>query len=133
MADPILRLAQLRIIKASADLEVQFSVKTADRPSIEILRRFRERAADSLAKLPFLNLDDPSDLIKAKVMQNEVKRYDEFFADMSAIIKEGIEYDKQLSDEDRDELLDLLVKTSEGEAEAIALGMIDPKVRSTED
>lgn len=131
--DPILRLAKLRIIKASADIEVQFQVKMADRPSIEILRRLRDEAAVSLAALPFLNLDDPNDLIKAKVLQNEVKRYDEWLGWMRAIISEGIEHDKQFSDEERDELLDLLIKTDAGEREAIALGLITPDDRSVQD
>jgi hypothetical protein len=131
--DPVQRLAKLRIIKASADLDVQFSVKRADRPSIEILRLLRDAAATSLAAMVFLNLDDPADLIKCKVMQNEVKRYDEWVGWLRQIVNEGRELDRQMSDDERNEMLDILMSTGEGQEEAIALGLVDPNKRGAEE
>lgn len=123
--DPILRLSRLRIIKASADLEVQIATKSGSAPTLEILRRLRERAAESLQLLAFLNFHDPQDIIKAITLQNEIKRYDEWVAWMGEIISEGKAYDQQFSDAEREEFLDVLVSTPEGQQEAISLGLVD--------
>lgn len=123
--DPILRLSRLRIVKASADLEVQLAMKTGSSPALEILRRLRERAAESLKALPFLNLYDPKDFITAVTLQNEVKRYDEFLGCMRDIIAEGSQIDQETTQADREEFVDLLTETPEGRQEAIALGLID--------
>jgi hypothetical protein len=123
--DPILRLAQKRIIKASIDLEVQLSTMQGSAPAIEMLRRARDEAADSLTKMVFLNLDDPGDLIKMRVMQNEVKRYDELVGWMSTIIAEGKMLDVEMQESERDEMLDILTETAEGQQEAIDSGLVD--------
>jgi cytochrome P450 len=120
--DPILRLARQRIIKASADLEVQLLDKTGSGPAIEILRRLKDRAAESLAGLPFCDAED-AHLIR--VLQNEVKRYDEWVAWLRDIIQEGRAYDRDQTEQEREELLDLLAANEDGEREAIALGLID--------
>ena len=122
--DPVLSIARQRIIKISADLEVQLAEKNGSAPAIEILRRLRERAAESLAALAFLNLDDPNEIVKAKTLQNEVKRYDEWLGWMKEIIAEGIAYDRDMRDEEREEMLDLLTQTQEGREQAIELGLI---------
>lgn len=120
--DPVIRLAKLRIIKLSADLEVQLASHTGSAPAIEILHRLQDRAAESLAALAICDTEDPRQI---RLLQNEVKRYDEWVADLRAIITEGDAYDHELSAEDRQEMLDLLMQTSEGEQEAIAMGLID--------
>jgi len=122
--DPVLSIARQRIIKISADLEVQLATRNGSAPAIEILRRLRERAAESLAALAFLNLDDPNEIVKAKTLQNEVKRYDEWLGWMKEIIAEGIAYDRDMRDEEREEMLDLLTQTQEGREQAIELGLI---------
>jgi len=122
--DPVLSIARQRIIKISADLEVQLAERNGSAPAIEILRRLRERAAESLAALAFLNLDDPNEIVKAKTLQNEVKRYDEWLGWMKEIIAEGIAYDRDMRDEEREEMLDLLTQTQEGREQAIELGLI---------
>lgn len=125
MADPILRLANQRIIKASADLEVQIANRNGSAPALYVLAKLKDCAAVSLAALAFLNLDDPADIIKAKVLQNEVKRYDEWFVALQSLIAEGVQLDRQQTDEDREELLDVLTQTPEGQQEAVELGLID--------
>ena len=122
--DPVLSIARQRIIKISADLEVQLATRNGSAPAIEILRRLRERAAESLSALAFLNLDDPNEIVKAKTLQNEVKRYDEWLGWMKEIIAEGIAYDRDMRDEEREEMLDLLTQTQEGREQAIELGLI---------
>lgn len=121
--DPIVRLAKLRIIKASADLEVQLSDIHGSGPSIEILRRLRDRAAESLAALAFHDL--AKDRAGAVTLQNEVKRYDEWVAWLQEIISEGIAYDKEMDADEREEMLDLLTASPEGERQAAELGLVD--------
>lgn len=124
-ADPIVRLAQLRIIKASADLEVQLATKNGSAPAIAILLRLRERAAESLAAIVFLNIHDPLDLIKFITLQNEVKRYDEWVGWLRELIADGKRIDQEFDDEAREEMLDVLLDSPEGQRQAVELGLID--------
>jgi hypothetical protein len=123
MTDHVLRISQLRIIKLSADLEVQLSDKTGGAVAIEILRRLRDRAAESLAALAFVDLINEKD--KALVLQNEVKRYDEWVEWLREIINEGVAYDQQISDQEREEMLDVLTATPEGQRQAVELGLVN--------
>jgi hypothetical protein len=126
VSDPLVLLAKQRIIKASADLEVQLGEKTGGGPAIEILRRLRDRAAESLAGLAVVNLFTADGRCEAVVLQNEVKRYDEWIGWIRGIIAEGVAADREMHEEEREELLDVLLQSSRGEQEAIELGMIDP-------
>lgn len=125
MADPINRLAKHRIIKASADLEVQLAYKGGSAPALIILRELRDRAAESLEALVLVNFCDPKQIPAAITLQNEIKRYDEWVAWMSGLISDGTAFDKEISEEDRAEFLDILSATAEGQEEAIALGLVD--------
>lgn len=120
--DPIVRLAKLRIIKASADLEVSLATKQGGGIAIEILHRLRVRAAESLAAMAIWEPTKIEGLIQ---LQNEVKRYDEWLGWIRDIIAEGKQYDQQLTAEDREETLELLSQSQEGIDQAIELGLID--------
>lgn len=122
MLDPLVQLAQQRIVKASADLEVQLSQLTGGGPAIEILKLLREKAAESLACLVIVDAEDPKAI---RTLQNEVKRYDEWIAWLRQIISEGRAIDAQTTVDEREELLDLLTQTPEGIQEAIDLGLVD--------
>ena len=123
--DPLMLLARQRVVKLSADLEVQLSEKRGSAPAVEIVSRLRERAAESLAALVTVNLFDPAEVPKAIALQNEVKRYDEWFAEIRAIISEGIAEDAAMRDSDREEMLDILSERGDGEKIAKELGLID--------
>lgn len=127
--DPIDRIAKLRIIKMSAELEVQLAMKGGSSPTLEIVRRLRDRASESLAALAFVNLHEAKGVTEAITLQNEVKRYDEWLTWMSEIINEGKAFDQELSAEDREEILDHLSESPEGLDEAIALGLVDQHPR----
>jgi hypothetical protein len=128
-ADPIVRLARQRIIKLSADLEVELSSLRGGGPIKEIWHRWRDRAAESLAAMVFLNIYDPKDRMKFVTLQNEVKRYDEIVGSLRDIISEGISYDREMTIEDREEMLDVLVQSPEGQRQAIELGLVDADSR----
>jgi hypothetical protein len=120
--DPIQRLAKQRIIKLSADLEVQIATVKGGGPTVEIFRRLQDRAAESLAALAFVDITKVADVIK---LQNEVKRYDEWIGWMKDILAEGKIYDRQFTEDDRAEMLEYLLGSPEGERQAIDLGLID--------
>ncbi len=122
MSDPLVLLAKQRIIKASADLEVQLSEKNGGGPAIEILRRLRDRAAESLAALATVDAEDAKAI---RMLQNEVKKYDEWVGDIRSIIAEGVSLDREMQENEREELLDVLVRDVDGEQQAVALGLID--------
>jgi len=126
MTDPIILLARQRIIKLSADLEVQLADKNGGGVAIEILHRLQRNAAESLAALAFIDFFDPAERKKIPTLQAEVRKYDEWIEHIKAIIAEGISEDKRMRDSERDELIDVLLETPEGEREAIELGLIDP-------
>lgn len=122
MLDPLVHLANQRIVKVSADLEFQLSKINGSGPTLLILDRLRTKAAQSLAGLAIVDAED----VKAvRTLQNEVKRYDEWIGEMAAIIAEGKTLDQQTSAQDRDDLLDMLSQTPEGQQEAIELGLVD--------
>jgi hypothetical protein len=130
MSDPIVLLAKQRIVKASADLEVELSERNGGGPAVEMLRRLRDRAADSLAKLPFLNVYDPKDRIAIVTLQNEVKRYDEWVVWMREIIIEGQVLDQEMQESERAELLDVLMEKGD-EQQARDLGLLGPDAQDT--
>lgn len=124
--DPIRRLAQLRIIKLSHDLEVQLMDRDGSAVAIEILRRLRDRAAESLQALAVCN---PWDRNEVLTLQNEVKRYDEWFEEMRKILAEGKQYEAEFDAEDREELIEALAQSPEGERELVDMGLMDDPQR----
>lgn len=123
--DPIFNLARLRILRLSAELEVELSGKDYAGPTIEILQRLQARAAESLQALVFCNLLTEKGRDEALTLQNEVKRYDEWFVAIKAIINEGKVIDQQLKEDEHEDTLEILTQTEEGRAEAVALGLIE--------
>jgi hypothetical protein len=125
--DPIEALARQRLIKISAELEVELSDLRGGGPTREITRRLKARAAESLAALAIVDLFTDKGIDAAIALQNEVKRYDEWIGWMREILNEGITYDREQSEDEREALLDLLMQRGQrGEQEAIELGLIAP-------
>lgn len=121
MNDPLTRLAKLRIVKLSQNLEVILATKQGGDVVNEIVNRLRDRAAESMTALIVCNATDTNEVLR---LQNEVIRYDEFVRTLSEIVTEGIQYDGEISREDREDLLDILSTTVEGQREAVALGLV---------
>lgn len=120
--DFITRVAKLRIVRLSQELEVLLAEKRGGDIVNEIVNRLRDRAAESMTALSICDATSPSAVM---LLQNEVKRYDEFLGCLRDITQEGIAHDKELSREDRDDLLDILVQTTEGQQEAMDLNLLD--------
>jgi hypothetical protein len=129
LADHITRLAQQRIIKISAELEAELAGVRQSGPTLEILRRLRTRAAESLSAMAFINIFEEKGKVEFLTMQNEVKRYDEFVGWLKELITEGISFDNQMTADDREEMLDILMQTPQGQRDAIELGLVDVENR----
>jgi hypothetical protein len=120
--DQINRIAMLRTIEAAKELDNQLGNRKGCGPVLEIMRRLRARAAESLEALAFVNAYDVE---KVKVLQNEVKKYDEFVEWLRDISAEGLSYDQQITAEEREDMIDILVQTPQGQREAVAMGLIN--------
>jgi hypothetical protein len=126
--DPIVLLSRQRIIKLSGDLEAELDRSLGGGIATEILDRLRQRAAESLAALATIDLFTPKGRQEAVSLQNEVKRYDEWFGAMRQILIDGKQYDDEMRDEDREELMDALAKMPDGDKQMITLGLVDPAI-----
>lgn len=121
-------LAQQRIISASAELEVQLNQTAGARPTIEILNKLREDAAEALVKLVLANVFTHDGRAELVTQQNKVKRYYEFFEVMKQVINEGKALDHEMTESARQELVDQLSGSREGNQELIELGLLDPQI-----
>lgn len=128
-ADPIVTLAQQRIISLSAELEADLRFLKGGNIAIEILRRLRLSAADAMAKLAFINLHTPEGQTSAKALQNDVQCYDEFFKHTRDLLQEGHQLDAEMKDDERALLLEVLLETPDGRREAVELGLVDDEQR----
>lgn len=120
--DPILRLAQQRIVAASADIEAQLSILDGCRPVLIVLLHARAQAAEALAELAILPADASIELIRR--LQHEMRRYDDIVGWFRKIVSDGFDYSQKITAEDREEMIDLLTRTPEGQREAMELGLI---------
>jgi hypothetical protein len=127
MTDPVIKLALLRDIDDSRELERQLGNIQGGRPIVSIYRRLREKAADALAAMVFLNImKEPAQVVRdLMALQAEVKRFDDFIGELRAMIARGDQAVQQLQGTEQDELLDILAATPGGEETAIRLGLVD--------
>lgn len=121
--DPIFRLAKLRAIRDCQEIENQLSGVHGARPVVTILHKAKMLAAEAMTALAAADAEEPK-IIRA--LQNKILLYDELCNFVKEIIAAGMEYDREITVEDREELLDSLWDSPEGEREAIELGLIDP-------
>lgn len=123
LIDPVRRMAMLRAISASADIEAQLNKQAENRPVLILLMRAREAAAEALEALATLPVDEATPA-EIRSLQNEVRRYDDIVKWLREIVHDGFDYDREISDEDREEMIDLLMRTPEGQREAEDLGLL---------
>lgn len=121
-ADPLVAMARARIMALSRNLINALKDKNGGGVAIEMLRRLQDRSAESLAALATVDAQDTKAIL---TLQNEVKRYDEWVAWMQDIIAEGTSYDREETEEDREEMVDILMQTPEGYRQAVEAGLIN--------
>lgn len=121
------RLAQQRIIAASADIEAQLTILSGTRPVVIVLMMARNEAAAALADLAMFDLADITNVAQIRKLQNVVTRYDDLIVWFRKIVSDGFDYDAEMNANDREEMLDLLRRTPETEEqEIIELGLANP-------
>jgi hypothetical protein len=120
--DPLIRLAKLRAISDSADIEAQLSNIQGCRPVLSILVKARNEAAESLFRLFEA---DPDDGKAIRALQNHVARYYDLLRWLKEIVDKGIEDDQEITGQDREEMIELLSQTEEGRQEAYELGLME--------
>lgn len=120
MADALTRVAERALILAYADIEAQ--LREGSGPLLEIWKRWRQNAVESLHELVLLNVYNPQDRIKIVTHQNEIKRYVEYANALRDIHIEGCQTEKRLTAEDRLDLVELIKGMPAEERAMIDLG-----------
>lgn len=105
MTDPIVRLAEARLIDMHLDLTVQLERGTGTRPMLYLLAKARARAVEALFTLAKI---DPTKADDIRHAQNEVSLYDDMMRDARDMLLRGREADRDLSESDRDEIASFL-------------------------
>lgn len=111
-----------QVIMASVEIEAEIKSKKGTGPTIEIWRRWRRNAQDSLAQLVTLNVFDPHDHILIATHQNEVKRYVEYAMALRDIFHEGVIEERDLTQQERRDLIAIIKGMPEEERAMIDLG-----------
>jgi hypothetical protein len=119
--DPIFRLAVQRIIADSADIEAQLSLGRGTRPILTVLTKARLEAADALACLVDVDAEIPTEIRR---LQNEVRRFGDLVGWFKTIIEQGHLADQVITQQEREELLEILSRDLEGQEEAVSEGLV---------
>lgn len=122
---PTGRLAMQRIVAASADIEAQLSVLSGTRPVLIMLVMARQEAAVALEQLACLEHADEASLPEIRRLLMEVRRFEDLMRWLRKIVSDGFDYDQEITADDREELLDMLARTPEGQEEAIEIGLAE--------
>jgi hypothetical protein len=107
MHDPQLELARrqmLKLVEASALLEVEFDQGRHWRPTLVIMQELRLRAAEAISALADV---DPDDTKAIRRLQNEVQLFRMFVTTAKDIYDRGIEAGRLLDAETREELSEI--------------------------
>lgn len=119
--DAIERLALDRMVRQSAELEVQLDLSAKTQPVIAMLALARRHAAAAMFQLVMV---DPSQAEAVRSLQNEVRRYDDLVEFVKHVITAGKEADNKLSNDEKAEFASIFA-SPETRAEIDALGLGD--------
>lgn len=123
--EPVTRLAMLRMISASADIEAQLMNNQGTRPIVIMLSRARTEAAVALAQLATVARADAANIDVIRSLQDTVTRYDDLVRWLREIVASGFDCDQEITHEEREEMIEMLTRTPEGQEEAQELGLIE--------
>jgi len=105
MSDPIEVIARQRLIEMAIDVQVQLERGSGTRPVLWLLARARARATTAIYAMVKV---DPTNVLEITRMQNEVNLYGDLVDDCRALLARGKEEDRELDEQDRIEIADLL-------------------------
>ena len=110
--DPIVELAEKRLRELAVDVEVQLEKGTAMRPVLWLLIQARKRASGAM-KL-FLDVD-PADAKAVRMIQIELKVYDDMVSNLRLLVARGKEADHAIAEQDRTEMSEAVMHMTEDE------------------
>ena len=105
MNEPIETIARQRLIEMAIDLQVQLERGSGTRPVLWLLARARARAVTAIYSMVKI---DPTRADEIRMLQNEVNLYGDLVDDCKALLARGQEEDRELDEQDRIEIADLL-------------------------
>jgi hypothetical protein len=108
--DPIEQLAEARLRELAIDVEVQLEKGTQYRPVLWLLVHARKRAAGAM-KL-FLDVD-PADAHAVRLIQIELKVYDDMVANCRMLVARGRDADHVIAEKDRTEMSEAIMNMSD--------------------
>ena len=121
MTDPISLLAMQRIIAQSADIEAQLSLRQGCRPVVTVLFMARDRAAAAIGELSTVDPEDPKQI---RYLQNQIAIFTDMVDFFGKIIADGYDFDQEITQSEREEMIDMLSRSVEGQEELDQLGLI---------
>jgi hypothetical protein len=119
--DPLSILAMQRIVAQSAEIEVQLAVKKGCRPVVTALLMARDKAAAALGELANVDAEDAKAI---RYLQNQITIFTDLVAFFSKILEEGFDLDQEITNQDRDMMIDMLSRSVEGQEELDQLGLV---------
>lgn len=122
MTDATYFLALRRKIQDSANIEVQLNGSAECQPIVTMLHKAKGEAAAALAQLATVNPENPAEI---RTLQTVVQRFDDLCRWLSQIVKDGFDADLEVSEAERDELIEQLAGTEDGEQQLINAGLVE--------
>jgi hypothetical protein len=122
MMDPLSKLALARAQAAAADIEAQLSIESGQRPIVVMLAMAKRDAASAIAALTTV---DPESAKEIRGLQNQVARFTDICRWLQDVISAGREAEQQITADDREEMIEVLGQTPEGQLELINLGLLE--------
>ena len=119
--DALSKLALARTQAAASDIEAQLSIKNGQRPVVMMLQYAKIEAASALGALVSADPEDPKLIRK---LQNEVARFDDLCRWLREVVIAGKEAEEELTDADRNEMIEILGQDEEGQQTLLDLGLI---------
>lgn len=119
--DDVMHIAALkRAVADSAEIEAQLEATRGCRPLLTVLVKARAEAAEAMS---VLTTTAPEDVQEIRRLQNEVARFRDLIRWLAQIVAEGFDADSEISDADREELIEGIAGTPESQQEARDLGL----------
>jgi predicted class III extradiol MEMO1 family dioxygenase len=122
MMDPLSRLAMARAEAAAADIEAQLVITAGQRPVLVMLQMAKKEAVDAFAALVTADPEDPKQIRK---LQNEIVRFTDLCRWLKDVVAAGQEAEQLISEEDREEMIEILSRDTEGQQELMELGLLN--------
>lgn len=121
MSDAAQLLAMQHVVAASAQIEAQIKILDGGFPILIMLHKARLEAADALRLIASSGLD--TEISDIRHWQNEFGRFQDLVRWLADILEEGVRYDQDISQDERDELWKMLSQSPEGERIANEIGL----------